>query len=180
MENATAYTAFQMDVELPEGATLASASLSSRAAANHSIAWKPIAANKVRVVAYSMNNSNFAGNAGELVTLDVQAADGAAGAVSVDNVRMVTAAGVETAISGCGSTIDINGTTGIDAVSADVTVKVSGNTITIAGANGSSVAVYAASGALVEKIDAYTGEEIALEKGVYIIRVGDKTVKVIL
>jgi hypothetical protein len=91
---------------------------------------------------------------------------------------MVTAAGVETAISGCGSTIDINGTTGIDAVSAEVAVKVSGNTITVAGANGSSVAVYSAAGALVEKIASYNGEAITLESGAYVVRVGNKAVKV--
>jgi hypothetical protein len=40
------------------------------------------------------------------------------------------------------------------------------------------VAVYSTGGALVEKIDCYAGEEITLDKGVYILRVGGKTVKV--
>ena len=40
------------------------------------------------------------------------------------------------------------------------------------------VAVYTTSGALVEKINAYAGEEITLDKGVYIIRVGNKAVKI--
>ena len=68
--------------------------------------------------------------------------------------------------------------TNIDAVSADAMVKVNGNCITLVGAENSSVAIYSTNGALVEKIDAYNGEEITLDKGVYIVRVGGKAVKV--
>jgi hypothetical protein len=68
--------------------------------------------------------------------------------------------------------------TNINAASADAIVKVNGNCITLVGAENSSVAIYSTNGALVEKIDAYNGEEIALDKGVYIVRVGGKTVKV--
>ena len=68
--------------------------------------------------------------------------------------------------------------TSIKSVSVDATVDVNSNSITIIGANNSSVAVYTAAGALVKKIDSYAGEEIMLDKGVYIIRVGGKAVKV--
>ena len=68
--------------------------------------------------------------------------------------------------------------TSINAVSADATVKVNGNCITLVGAEGKAVAVYSTNGALVEKIDSYAGEEIAFDKGVYIVRVGGKAVKV--
>ncbi|MBQ5730751.1 MAG: InlB B-repeat-containing protein, partial [Bacteroidaceae bacterium] len=68
--------------------------------------------------------------------------------------------------------------TSINSVSAEATVKVNGNIITLVGADGKAVAVYSTNGALVEKIDSYADEEIALDKGVYIVRVGGKTVKV--
>jgi acetamidase/formamidase len=68
--------------------------------------------------------------------------------------------------------------TSISGVSSDDIVKVNGNSITLSNANNSSVAIYTTSGALVEKIDSYTGEEIVLDKGVYIVRVGNKTMKV--
>ena len=68
--------------------------------------------------------------------------------------------------------------TNINAASADAIVKVNGNCITLVGAENSSVAIYSTSGALVEKIDAYAGEEITLDKGVYIVRVVGKAVKV--
>ena len=178
LESAIAYTAFQMDVELPDGATLASATLGSRAASSHSVTWSNLSENKVRVVAYSLKNRAFTGNGGELLTLDVQAADGVNGTVAVDNIRMVTADGVETSIGGCGTIIDGNGTTGIVASSADAAVKVIGSSVVIVGATNSRVKVYSADGALVEKIDSYAGEEITLGKGVYVISIGSKAVKV--
>ncbi len=50
--------------------------------------------------------------------------------------------------------------------------------IKLTAAEGKAVAVYSTAGALVEKIDSYAGEEITLDKGVYIVRVGNKAVKV--
>ena len=50
--------------------------------------------------------------------------------------------------------------------------------LVLTAADGKPVAVYSINGALVEKIDRYAGEEITLEKGVYILRVGSVTVKV--
>ena len=68
--------------------------------------------------------------------------------------------------------------TGISYVSADARIKVNGNSITLSGANNSAITIYTANGALVEKIDCYDGKEIILGKGVYIVRVDGKAVKV--
>lgn len=68
--------------------------------------------------------------------------------------------------------------TSINSVSAEATVKVNGNSIALVGVENCCVAVYSTNGALVEKFDAYAGEEITLDKGVYIVRVGGKAVKV--
>ncbi|MBR2301539.1 MAG: leucine-rich repeat domain-containing protein [Bacteroidaceae bacterium] len=56
--------------------------------------------------------------------------------------------------------------------------EITSNGIQFIAADGKTVAVYTVAGALVEKIDNYTGKEISLDKGVYIVRVGDKTMKV--
>lgn len=68
--------------------------------------------------------------------------------------------------------------TNISGVSADATVKVNGNSITLSGANNNSITINTTNGTLIEKIDRYAGEEIMLDKGVYILRVGNKTMKV--
>lgn len=69
--------------------------------------------------------------------------------------------------------------TSIEDVTEDVpTFEVTAADIQLTTAEGKAVAVYTTSGALVENIDTYAGEEITLDKGVYIIRVGDKAVKI--
>ncbi|MBR2607957.1 MAG: leucine-rich repeat domain-containing protein [Bacteroidaceae bacterium] len=69
--------------------------------------------------------------------------------------------------------------TGIEDVTEDAPAfKVTAGGIQMTAAEGKAVAVYSAGVALVEKIAVYEGEEIALDKGVYIIRVGEKAVKV--
>lgn len=68
--------------------------------------------------------------------------------------------------------------TSISSVSAGAMVKVDGNSITLAGAENSCVAIYSVSGALVNKYDNYDGEGIVLDRGVYVIRIGEKTMKI--
>ena len=69
--------------------------------------------------------------------------------------------------------------TGIEDVETDaVTIEITAGGILLTAADGKMVAVYSTSGALVEKIDNYASKIIMLDKGMYIVRVGDKTVKV--
>ena len=56
--------------------------------------------------------------------------------------------------------------------------EITSSGIQFTAADGKALAIYTANGALVEKTDNYAGEEITLNKGVYIVRVGDKTMKV--
>ena len=171
LANCTAYTAFQMDVELPEGATMAAAYLSERASGSHTVAWNTLDNGKVRVVAYSVDNSGFAGNSGELVTLEVEAAEGASGTVKVENVRMVTSGGVENAINGCGSIVDINGTTGIATTDSGMfRVYASDGALVVESGKEMQLPVYSANGRLVKMLDVAAGKNVydALPAGVYV------------
>ena len=62
----------------------------------------------------------------------------------------------------------------------DVTpaLEITSSGIQFTAAEVKAVAIYTANGALVEKIDCYVGEEITLDKGVYVLRIGNKTIKV--
>ena len=68
--------------------------------------------------------------------------------------------------------------TNVSEITAEVSLQINGNNISLSNANNSTVAIYSINGVLVKKIDKYTGEEIALEKGVYIVCVGDKAMKI--
>jgi len=68
--------------------------------------------------------------------------------------------------------------TAIDGVLADAIVNVNGNSISISGVNGMNLKIYTLNGTLVESVDSYDGEMIILEKGVYIIYVGNDRIKI--
>ena len=59
-----------------------------------------------------------------------------------------------------------------------VAIEVNAGAIVVSNAVGKSVSVYDVLGKLVEKFNAYSGEEILLGKGIYIVRVGNNTMKV--
>ena len=180
LNNSTSYTSFQMDVTIPEGATFAGAALSERATGSHSIAWSNIGENKVRIVAYSIANSNFAGNAGELLNITIDAEDAVNGTLEVDNVVMADAEGNETAIGGCGSTIDINGTTGITGTQADgIKIYTSEGALVVESSVETTLPLYSTDGRLVERLQIAAGKNIfnTLEKGLYIINGKKVTIK---
>ena len=171
LNNSMEYTAFQMDVELPEGAEFVSATLGGRAA-GHTAAWSKLPDGKVRVLAYSLSNATIEGNAGELVTFNVKADEAVSGSVAVDNVRVVTTDGVETAIGGCGSVIDINGTTGIASTDSDeFKVYTASGALVVESGKAMQISVYSLNGRLVETLNVTAGKNIfdALPAGTYVV-----------
>ena len=69
-------------------------------------------------------------------------------------------------------------TTNVSEITAEVSLQINGSNISLSNANNSTVAIYTINGVLVKKIDKYTGEEITLENGVYIVSVENKTIKI--
>ena len=166
-----AYTAFQMDIELPEGAKLASATASERAS-GHSVAWSCLPDGKMRVVAYSLDNEAFSGNAGELVALNIEAEGAVSGAISVENVRMVTPSGDEYAIGNCGSLLDINGTTGINGTDGNsLKVYTAGGALIVESGKAMKAAVYSINGKLVKTIEVAEGKNVfeGIPAGTYVV-----------
>ena len=69
--------------------------------------------------------------------------------------------------------------TGIDETYAsNVAIKATANRIALSHADGKAVAVYTTDGICVASINSYTGDEIPLDRGVYIVRVGNTIIKV--
>lgn len=62
----------------------------------------------------------------------------------------------------------------------EVNFSITSNGISLSDSESKPIAIYSINGILVKKIDKYTGKEIALNKGVYIVCVGDKAMKIIL
>ena len=112
MVNAVAVTAFQFDLYLPDGVSVATmvedgevlyniTFNGERAKSSHVLAAEPQADGALRIVAYSYENAAFIGNDGVLVNVALAVEDIAEGNYEVEmrNVRMVLADGSEKLVS---------------------------------------------------------------------------------
>lgn len=116
LSNASAYTSYQMDVKLPAGVSVMSASL-GMSAADHEIYTNTLADGTYRVVVTSMQNNNFADGDDALIYLEVSGK--AAAQVNVTEAMAADVTGKVYNVRGIGG----GETTGIDGVTADPSMK---------------------------------------------------------
>ena len=84
LENANDYTAFQMDVVLPDGMKIVGTSLSSRAGQSHKLYSRTQQDGSVRILASSISGETFSGNEGAVLYIDVEGAN--ASSVEILNI----------------------------------------------------------------------------------------------
>ena len=72
LQNVEDYTAFQLDVVLPEGMTIVGSSLSERAGESHKLWSRAQMDGSVRLLASSVKGDTFSGNEGAVLYIDVQ------------------------------------------------------------------------------------------------------------
>lgn len=84
LENANNYTAFQMDVVLPDGMKIVGTSLSSRAGESHKLYSRTQLDGSVRMLVSSVNGEAFSGNEGAVLYIDVEGAN--ANSVEILNI----------------------------------------------------------------------------------------------
>ncbi|MBP3823150.1 MAG: hypothetical protein J6I36_07000 [Bacteroidaceae bacterium] len=82
LNNEADYTAFQLDLYLPDGVTLDNStspqgmSLSTRANSNHTLTASEQPDGSIRIVCYSSQNNAFTGTSGNLIILQLAVAEG--------------------------------------------------------------------------------------------------------
>ena len=59
-----------------------------------------------------------------------------------------------------------------------INIEIKDNSIILHGINNSTITIYTINGVLVKSIDNYAGEEIALDKGIYIVYIGNESIKI--
>ena len=99
LDNTAAYTAFQMDVTLPEGMSINDVAFTGRATTSHVLSMNTLDNGKVRITGWSARNADLKGNSGELFTMNLSGLQ-MVGTVTVDNVLFVTANGMEHKLNG--------------------------------------------------------------------------------
>ena len=168
LDNSVAFTAFQADIYLPEGLEIVEAALSDRKA-DHSLAFAVRNNGSVRLLSYSLGLNEYAESNGEFVYLTVKAADNFVGdfQIEIDNVTFVMANHTKYYLEP--TVADVTGYTGVEGVEGDeIAVKVVGNSIV------------APEGAEVYDLNGLRVNAENLAKGIYIVKVGDQVVKVII
>ncbi|MCQ2287727.1 MAG: leucine-rich repeat protein [Muribaculaceae bacterium] len=154
LDNTTSYTAFQADLTLPEGVEVLDARLSDRAGRYHRLGMNQVDGNTVRLLAYASDNSEFAGNSGNLLYIDVKGA----GEIGLGDILMCEADGCEHEVDEVVFGIDVNGIN-------DITVV-----------NGGPVNVYNTAGQLIRRNVTPATATQGLPAGLYLV--GNKKVAV--
>lgn len=187
LDNYTEIVALQMDIHWIEGMATSSDSIKlSDRLANHSVIVTQLGDCDYRVVIYSMTNASIADNIGELFTLGY--ANGGAvnyydTTVTIDNIVMSTAGGVNTASKTelTYEVVDIS--TGIEEVPVtdSPTVVATGNNLVVCNlVDGESVDIYDLSGCKIGHRQSVGGSVVfdGLSSGMYIVRTNNTAVKV--
>ena len=178
LNNSEAYSAFQLDVVLPEGVELAEATLTGRAKGNHHVAWNTLPDGTVRVVAYAMNNAAFEGNEGTLfnLVLENSEAQTSRDEILLADALFVTTQGVERRANDVNVPMYAETTDVDDVCTKPVRVCGTEGAVVVACATQSAISIYAITGQLVQHSIVEVGEHvIVLPAGVYVVN-GSKVI----
>lgn len=172
------YTAFQMDITLPEGVKIAKAQLGDRVGRSHVLAMRDNGA-FTRLMSYSSKNSSIEAGQGTILMLDLVAEDSFfnEGEIWFDNIRFVPTDGEKVFLPAFN--VMLGTTTGIDKVDVNPSgVSVSNGVLTINGANG-GVATITSMNGVTRTVTLDSGvNQVELDHGVYIVTVNGQSVKV--
>ena len=113
LDNMTDYTAFQLDLTLPDGLTASNFQLTDRAG-GHALDVNTMGNGKTRALCYSPAIEAISGHEGALLTFDVTATGEIEGIITVDGIEMVTA-DYQTVLLDA-FTIDVNNATSVNEI----------------------------------------------------------------
>lgn len=92
LDNELAYSAFQFDLQLPNGLIASNFALTDRAGSSHALEMSTLHDGKMRLLCYSTDFEAFNEASGALLTFDVTAAGDVAGDITATGIEMVTTA----------------------------------------------------------------------------------------
>lgn len=164
LDNAAEYTAFTMDVTLPEGETLQALTLNPARADGHQLSFRRLANGKYRVIGYSLDLKAFNGKEGNLIR--VETSGKTVGRVSIDNIHFVDMEAQEHILNSANGN-----TTGINQAEAGMIVYTDGKTIVVDADQDVLLKVYTATGLLYKTLDVKAGHNRFGDNatGIYIV-----------
>lgn len=183
LNNSDAYTAFQMDIELPAGLSVAKDADGNsliEMAGNRSTFSQVTVSNevqdgKVRIIGYSMSNSLYAGNEGDFLYITLKADDSvesSSSLITVDNIHMVTSARTEVQLSTCSGEVAVNSITAVNGTEINkLSITVENGALIIFTPEAMEMPLYSVEGRLIKVLSLKDGSNsiYGLNKGIYLI-----------
>jgi len=125
LSNTTAYTAFQMDVVVPEGISLKSVALTERVTENHQVTFRKLSDGSYRIICWSLENDAIEGVSGDLIQLNLENnSQEAASVISVDDIMFVTTEAVRHQMSPISAFAQPTGIAQISIIPSQTSTKV--------------------------------------------------------
>ena len=179
LDNALDYTAFQLDLLLPEGLEASNFCLSERTS-SHMLDMNVLENGKQRVMCYSPQLTAIAGHEGAVLTFDVTATSRVNGDIIVDAIEMVTAA-CQTVYPDSFIIGVNNNATSVNDITADLRIYTDGNNIIVESPVSQRVTISDISGRS-RSVEVNAGRNVipAHTSGVVVVTADDKAAKLML
>lgn len=177
LDNSNPYVALQADIEVPEGMKLEDVKIGSRAAATHSITTRRIDDSHMRVALFDIANSIFDESHEPILELIVDNNHLDSDLIVVSNI-IASDAGA----NGYLLASRYSDESGIDLTpKGNIEVQTAVGNIHIVNAAGHKINIYSLDGKILKSFVAPSDSEyVGLSSGVYIVKIGDKTHKIVM
>jgi hypothetical protein len=173
LDNNSNFVALQADITLPVNVNDVEVKLSGVMATTHQLSYSKLNAHTLRVVVYSLSNSTF---------MDGQPIFCLSSKKNLDakSIGVTNAIGSDVEAKGYRLTSRNNEVTSIDGIGVDGTsVKVVADGLMFTGLKGTPIYIYTTSGILVKTFSlASETSKIALQAGVYLVKMNGQVVKI--
>ena len=180
LDNEALYTAFQLDLLLPEGLSASNFSLTDRAG-NHVVETNVMADGKLRLMCYSPQLETIDGNSGALLNFEVTATDNVVGDIMVDGIEMVTDACHTAYLEGFAVQVGNEGSTALNEFTGNLRITADGHDIIIDSPVAQQAIISDVAGhARSVKLNAGHNVIHQAASGVFIVRVGQHNAKLML
>ncbi len=177
LDNSRAYSALQLDIDMPQGLSIVPGTLSATTRdQRHTVM---LSSNADRIMLFSQGVDAIAGNEGAIIKMTVKADEAVQGDITLSNLVLVTPKSER--FQGCDSYATVGSATGIDNMNAcGDKVYTAGNTLVIEASEAGNAQIVAING-MAQDITVEQGRnETTLAGGVYIVRLAGHSYKVIV
>ena len=180
LNNAITYTAFQLDLQLPDGLSADNFRLTGRAG-SHVLGTNMQADGTQRVMCYSPMLATIDGQEGALLTFDVTATGHVSGDINVDAIEMVSAACQTVYLDAFNIRVTSDSATAMSEISGDLRIYTDGHNIIVESSVDQRVIISDVAGHSYS-VDVTAGRNVipARVSGVVVVAAGEKTVTLML